>query len=159
MKKILIPVLLGILAIAACKKDKKENEKSKWEMITTGRWKITEAKLSASGGEQDFLEGAEPCSKDNTYMFNTSGTVSLDEGLMKCSEADSQTRTDGSWILSADSTMLTLKETSITQGFGDLSANIIMFNSSTLKLKKDTTIVIGTSTFSGTFYATFTNTK
>lgn len=170
MKKLLVPVLLATTFAVSCKKDDKKNGNgnnnsnlSKYEILTSDKWKVTEASLDPDASEENinFLDGIDDCQKDNYYSFNTSGSITMDEGATKCASGDPQTKTDGSWTLNADTTRILLLETSITQGFGDLSADIVTFNETTLRLKKDTSITLipGNPPLTGKFYATFTKVK
>jgi hypothetical protein len=108
MKKLnlyLMVVVFG-LSIFSCKKD----EKTAKEYLI-GKWMATAMTVSpAMDGVTDMFSTT-PCDKDDIIIFNANGTVTNDEGVIKCNAADPQTTSGGTWTLSADGKTLTLTST------------------------------------------------
>jgi hypothetical protein len=106
MKKLnlyLMIVLFG-LSLFSCKKD----EKTAKENII-GKWMMTAMTISpAQNGVTDMFIGMDACGKDDLTIFNADGTITNDEGLIKCNAADPQTSSGGTWALNADGTTLTI---------------------------------------------------
>jgi len=109
LKLYLMVVLFG-LSIFSCKKDEttpKEN--------LTGKWMMTAMTISPElYGITDLFSTTDACGKDDLTIFNADGTITSDEGLIKCNAADPQTTTGGTWTLSADGKTLTMTETGQT---------------------------------------------
>lgn len=81
---------LIIVAMPACDKndDDDPKPKTKTELITASNWKFSSATVAGFGDVSAFLQG---CQKDNTALFVTGGTGTIDEGATKCSGGDPQT--------------------------------------------------------------------
>ncbi len=150
MKRIILAVLLSSLFFSACKK--KEKEPTKTELLQNGKWKLTAANFS---GFYDLYADFKDCQKDNMYLFNTNKTITVDEGASKCKDTAKQTYTDGTWNLVSNDTKITLDGSSITAGFGALTADLVVLNATTLQISKDTAF----SGISGKASFTFTNVK
>lgn len=150
MKKIIFAVLVSGLFFSACKK--KEKELTKTELLQNGKWKLTAANFN---GFYDIFANFKDCQKDNTYTFNANKSITVDEGGTKCSDTTKQSYTDGSWSLTANDTKIALSGSSITLGFGTLSADVVTLNATTLQVTKDTSV----ATISGKATFTFTNVK
>ncbi|MCD4697542.1 MAG: lipocalin family protein [Bacteroidales bacterium] len=114
--------LLGIFSIMAmifltsCSKDDdtpEEQTKTTKDYLTAGYWKTTAMTIDPGinvGGTviTDFYAQVPACSKDNISKFNTDGTITDDEGATKCDVNDPQTTNDGTWLLSADNSSVTI---------------------------------------------------
>lgn len=80
---------LIMVAMPACDKDDDDPQpKTKTELITAGSWKFSSATVAGFGDVSAFLQG---CQKDNTALFVTGGTGTIDEGASKCNAGDPQT--------------------------------------------------------------------
>jgi hypothetical protein len=114
MKMSNITFIAGILCSAviffSCSKEKDDNtndqkkdkKQEHLELITSNIWEITNLKTSDfSIWNTPFVEA---CVKDNIYTFKTNGTLTTDEGEVKCSETDPQTF-DSQWELISEDKM------------------------------------------------------
>ncbi|MFT3705462.1 MAG: DUF5004 domain-containing protein [Agriterribacter sp.] len=100
-------LLLTVISIVSFSSCKKEDSKSKTELLTAAAWKI-KANYSIVGSTRtDLMPTMEACEKDNTYTFKTDNTVIFDEGATKCDDDDDQTDT-GTWSLTENETKLIL---------------------------------------------------
>lgn len=128
MKKISCIIILGVILLASCKKDK--DDSSKTEILTNGSWKITAIMVDEDGNgsyETDEYAIMPSCVKDNYLVFKTGGDLELNEGVSKCDVNDPQTQTTD-WSLSQNETRITI----------DSDEYIIdVLNSSTLRVKDD----------------------
>lgn len=104
-----------LVTISACKKDEEDTAtpKTATEYLTAGFWKTTSITINPGvnfGGTviTDFYAQMLPCSKDDITRFNANGTITDDEGATKCDVNDPQTTTDGTWVLSADNSSITI---------------------------------------------------
>lgn len=176
MKKIFLACFVLPLAFAACNKDKDKGTPdpvdpidtvltvpvSKFTILTTDKWKLTEAFVNNTAGELaiDYYSTMKDCEKDNFFFFNASGSITLDEGATKCSASDPQTTTDGNWSFSADTSKMTLSGSSLLPVDGDHTIKILTLTATTLKVSKDTTITYpGFPAMSGTFIASMIKVK
>jgi hypothetical protein len=99
----LIVVLFG-LSIFSCTKDEKT---AKENLI--GKWMMTAMTISpAQNGVTDQFGSMDACGKDDLTIFNADGTITNDEGVIKCNASDPQTANGGTWVLSADGKTLTI---------------------------------------------------
>jgi len=149
IKNIIAAVLLFSVAFVSCKK--KEKEPTKEELLTRGKWKLTGA--SAAGGLYDLMTVLKDCQKDNTFIFNSNKSITVDEGPSKCNDSAKQTTTDGQWSLTNNDMKMTISGEKITAGFGNLTGDVLKIEASSFQIKKDT-IVGGIAT---TAIVTFTN--
>jgi hypothetical protein len=149
MKKIIVAVLLSGVLFGSCKK--KDQEPAKTELLQKGKWKLTQANFN---GIFNLMENMKDCQKDNFYFFNADKTIKVDEGTTKCNSSSEQTYTDGNWSLVNNEAQISISGAALGFG-GTLTGDIVTLNSSTLQIKKDTTV----SGFSGTANITFTNTQ
>ncbi len=132
MKKLtlyLMIVLFG-LSLFSCKKA----EKSAKENII-GKWMVTARIVSpAMNGITDVFSSSDACGKDDLTIFNSDGTVTNDEGAVKCNAFNPQTSSGGTWVLSADE-----KTVTITQTGQSMVGTIVTLTSTSLVVK--TTLV------------------
>ena len=80
-------LLCGIMAANInCSKDDDDNPapKTKTELLTTGSWKFSEAKV----GGTSVAAFIQPCQKDNILTFLAAGTGIAAEGALKCNASD-----------------------------------------------------------------------
>jgi hypothetical protein len=106
----LMVVLFG-LSVFRCKKDSTATPKEN----LTGKWMMTAMTISpAQNGVTDMFSTQDACGKDDLTIFNADGTITNDEGVLKCSASDPQTSSGGTWVLSADGKTLTVTSTDKT---------------------------------------------
>jgi hypothetical protein len=111
LKLYLMVVLFG-LSIFGCKKDSTATVKEN----LTGKWMMTAMTISpAINGVTDMFSTSDACGKDDLTIFNADGTITKDEGAVKCNSSNPQTSSGGTWVLSADGKKLTMTNTSGTQ--------------------------------------------
>ena len=126
-----------MIFMSSCSKDEDSPEevaKTTTEYLTAGNWKTTAMTISPGlnfGGVEitDFYAQFEACEKDDLTKFNTDGTITDDEGATKCDPNDPQTTNDGTWVLSADNS-------SVTIGYPDedpITMNIVQLDGSVFK--------------------------
>lgn len=103
-----------ILLFSACKKNNDEPENdggsARYNILTSGSWRVTAYYMDIYyGGVQivdDLMESMQDCEKDNLYIFNKNGTLTLDEGPTKCNSAAPQQKQEGTWQLANNDTQL-----------------------------------------------------
>ncbi len=110
IKPAALAILLAGMTISGCsKKDSKDPSRS--ELLASGSWKFSNAGIDANGDgviDSPLPDGTiGECSQDDTFVFNTNGTGTADEGATKCDPADPQTVNFG-WTLSNNDQNLTL---------------------------------------------------
>lgn len=101
----------------------------------------------------DLIPSLPQCNLDNISWFLTNGTTATDEGLTKCDPATPQYAVNGSWILSTDKKILTIKTTvpnavNLTQ----LDCEVLQMDSNILKIRY-TTYYNGPKSVTTTTYA------
>lgn len=75
--------------------------------LQTGNWRMTVFTIApALNGVTDVIANQPPCVNDNLLQFRANGVFILDEGLTKCSAADTQTD-QGTWNYDASIKQLT----------------------------------------------------
>ncbi len=86
---------------------KKEDAKSKTDLLTQKAWMIqkAESKEGNNPWEDDFPNW-DACSKDDRYIFRVNNTYEFNEGLTKCDPADPQVFDTGSWAFTNNETKL-----------------------------------------------------
>ena len=98
-------VFLFGLSVLSCKKDSTATAKEN----LIGKWMMTAMTISpAWNGVTDMYSTSDACGKDDLSIFNADGTLTNDEGLVKCNATDPQTSSGGTWALSADEKTLTI---------------------------------------------------
>jgi hypothetical protein len=102
-------VVLITLVMFGCKKDEATTTtKDK----LTGKWVITAMTVSpAILGVTDMFSTFDACEKDDLTIFNADGTITMDEGVLKCDPSSPQSYNDGAWTLSTDNKTLTITST------------------------------------------------
>lgn len=129
LKTLFIIAIAGtFLFIASCSKD--EDSVSKTEIITANSWKYAALTINPPIDFfgipiSDFLAFMDDCEKDNLFIFNTSGSYTIDEGATKCDDADPQTIEVGTWSFNSGETQLSLAtpDTTITMNIVGLSSS------------------------------------
>lgn len=91
---------------ASCKK---EDKKSKTELLTAGTWKIKAFVAKSGAVTVDMLAAQDECYKDNLYTFKADKTLIIDEGAEKCDEDDDQYYIT-TWSFSDNESKITVDE-------------------------------------------------
>ncbi len=146
MKKALLFLTAGTLLFAACKKD--DNSPAR-ETLVTGKWTVDSFTAGAYFGnqplfQQNYLEDAEACERDNMIDFVADHTLYNDEGATKCDASAPQREQAGTWQLTNGEKEITLT-TSNYQGVpaGTNSLVIDELTSTRMRLRKDSAISAG----------------
>lgn len=110
--------LIILFTLSSCKKDastiNEDPAKTATEYLTAGNWKVTgiTANPGINTGTEvitDFFSYMmEACDKDDLIRFNANGTITEDEGALKCDPENPQSVTEGSWVLGENDTTLSL---------------------------------------------------
>lgn len=96
-KSLFIALTLFVFLLSSCKKDE---AKSRSEMLTGAKWKVSSQKLNG------VVEPLEDCSKDDFMIFASGGKCTFNPGANKC-YSDEVIET-GTWSLSSDEKSFTL---------------------------------------------------
>jgi hypothetical protein len=129
-------LMLVCFSFFACKKSS-TSVKTNTELITQSSWQFDNAKVGGSD-VSSLLQG---CQKDNTLVFTSAGTGTLDEGATKCNSNDPQTD-PFNWNFASNETMLHVSAVLFTGGSSDF--NIVTLNDTQLVLSQNVDIA-GTS--------------
>ena len=76
----------------------------------------------------DYFAQLDPCERDDLFIFKTSGKFSYEEGSTKCNSSDPQVQETGTWTLSNNDTILSLRDDS----GNSIEYNITLLTSSEL---------------------------
>ncbi len=98
MKQIIRTACIAMAAAAIFSSCKKDDDKSRTELLTSGNWRLVLAQERLNGGAWDNVtaDNFEACELDNRIKFSTPDVVTIDEGATKCNSGDPQTQT-GTW--------------------------------------------------------------
>jgi Lipocalin-like domain len=78
------------------------------ETLAANPWKITASNYDEDGpGPIVSVNNLDDCEKDNTFVFKSDKTVTINAGAIKCNPSDAATES-ATWVLSADEKTLTL---------------------------------------------------
>ncbi|MBO0935891.1 hypothetical protein J2I47_04960 [Fibrella sp. HMF5335] len=144
----LLPILVGLLAsLSACKKEQQDvdpnpNPPGGFVASFVGvRWQMASFELDPpqdldGDGKPDsnLLQFLRPCDLDNTVVFERNGTMSGDNGKLKCDD-DPATSKPGSWTYDN-----TTKKMKIVDGDDGTVSDWIVDEASARYLKVRTTI-------------------
>lgn len=140
-----IALLSSVLFLTNCKKDKKTEDPAPVTPVTpaptpqTNTQKLSDKnfKIVAMTVNPGINDGTtivtdiyaqmDDCSKDDLTIFKTNGTVSFDEGAVRCNTSDPQTTT-GTWVWNSNETVLT-----VTEAGENTSFTIVTNDGTTLK--------------------------
>jgi lipoprotein-anchoring transpeptidase ErfK/SrfK len=127
---------------SSCTKPQQVNPpvKTKTELLTQKGWiqKSLKTKLNNDPWVDNFASSLQ-CDRDNILTFTTAKTIILDNGAIKCDQADLQTFDAGTWAFSNNETSIYMAEPSST---GETST-IVTLDENTLYLS--TTISTGSN--------------
>jgi hypothetical protein len=111
----LLPLLFLVLLTAnSCKK--KNDQKSKTQLITERDWRVSEfkEKVSPATSWDNLLDGEPACNLDDRYVFKTNNSYENNEGPTKCDSSDPQVIGTGTWALIDSETKFSLDGQSYT---------------------------------------------
>lgn len=93
----LLPLLLLVLFTAnSCKK--KNDQKSKTQLVTERDWRMTKFEEQENNNPPiNYLDGAPACNLDDRHVFKTNNTYEINEGPSKCVPTDPQLVDNGTW--------------------------------------------------------------
>ncbi len=143
--KVLAFTLLLFISAASCKKSGSGPDtpaKSKTILLTQASWKIQSVGIDADKNgvaETDVTSSLQACQIDNIYTFKTDGTGTIDEGAVKCSAGDPQTK-PFNWVFKNNETVL-----NGSFGFTNGDATILSLNETNLVVTYDDNLGTATS--------------
>ena len=147
-KHFLSVIILSCLMMAntGCSKDDDDNPvpKTKTELITTGTWKFSDAKVN--GASVSIL--LQTCQKDNILTFLAAGTGTAAEGATKCSASDPDSN-PFTWIFETNETLLFVSTPFFTGG--STTFTIVSLTETQLVLSQTITLTGGPQTVEVTF--------
>jgi hypothetical protein len=132
-KKGLILVLLTTI-IFSCEKEK---DLTKTEIITQKPWKLTAKTINPAidypgiGIISDFFALYNDCSKDDIWVFKSTGSYTMEEGATKCNTTDPTVWDMGTWTFNSDETVLT----TASNIYGLSEYDIVELTTAALKLR------------------------
>lgn len=141
-------VLALFIAFTSCKKESDTAvtiTATPAEYLTAGSWKTTAITINPGIdlGDgvlfTDLFSQMDLCEKDDLVIFNTNGTITADEGAIKCDPEMPQTSPDGTWKLSTDNKTLTIDSVDPNSGEPAVLATIVTLNSTTIVVNFDAT--------------------
>lgn len=121
-KQIPLYLILSIVCfIISCKKDKEPTPtpQTRTEMLTSSSWKwigatVTPAYDIFGDGKPisgDYFSKAPKCWQDDIYTFTSANKFTHDEGATKCSVADPQIFSQGTWTFETAENVIRIKTT------------------------------------------------
>ncbi len=137
MRKHIFKLLLAILLLNGCKKDKQQQPAlSKTVLLTQRGWILTaytQVRLS-DGLSQDAYAPMSACYKDDVYTFKADFTYEGSVGATKCSQSQAQVFQAGSWRFDNNESIL---ERNITSGsnIGSVRFTVVSITATELKLQ------------------------
>jgi len=138
MQKITLKTLLLFTIVStlffACKK--KNDQKSKTELLTQKEWFVSKYEQKTNNGSWvDEFPTWDACSKDDKYIFKTNNTLEVNEGATKCSPTDPQIIETIAWAFTDNETRITINGSALIE-----------------LLDENTFIISTTETFNGINY-------
>jgi hypothetical protein len=105
-------ILILLMALTACKKS---DPASKTDLLTAGKWQITEyTEICYCGGmgfgtsSRDVYASYAACERDDYYVFYKGGSAEVNEGATKCNPAIAQSHSEG-WAFINDESRFMFK--------------------------------------------------
>lgn len=142
-----IIVVAIMIAFSSCKKDSDAPAvvtTTPTEYLTAGNW-LTTAITITPGVDigngvllTDLFSTLDACEKDDLLIFNSDGTVTADEGVLKCDPNDPQSVNDGTWSISSDYQTLTMTPPADNTEDPILTLTIVSLNDTQLVMSFDT---------------------
>jgi len=128
MRNFLVAVAVGSFFLASsCQKNSTDKEPTKTELITKTSWKFSKAEANG----MDANSYIDDCFKDNTAIFASDGSGTLDEGATKCDSSDPQS-SPFSWEFLNNETTLSVSGGLFAGQSGDFT--IVSLTDSTMVL-------------------------
>ena len=145
MKVLSFFAFLSLVVLGSCQKDDDGNPapspKTKQELIASSAWKYNDAKIdSDNNGTGDVALPAgvvESCQTDNTILFASNGTGTVDEGPTKCNATDPQ-KIPFTWNLASNESVINFSSAVFAGVGGDFK--IISLTETELILSKQLTV-------------------
>lgn len=122
--------------IVSCKKDSEPTPQTRTEMLTSSSWKwvggtVTPAYDIFGDGKPisgDYFSKAPKCWQDDIYTFSSANKFTHDEGASKCSVADPQIYSQGTWSFETGDNVIRIKTSSnasddLLWGINELTAS------------------------------------
>jgi hypothetical protein len=141
--KIFLFILSSLMVFTACKKKTVDGPPTKTELLNEQPWVYNNAGVDQDNNNtidqtlpSTYLQ---PCTLDNSYVFNTNGTGTIDEGATKCNTANPQT-SPFSWSFADNETSINLQSTALF-GLGG-KFKVLTLTSTAFEMRKDTSITI-----------------
>lgn len=128
----MLVALLGIVAIAGCKKDDKATEK---ELIDK-RWKMTAATINGTS----IYASMDECEKDNIWIMKADHTNLLEAGALKCDSTEPNSAAFGTWKLEGKTTLIISGDPAGLGTVTESKMQIVKSDGKTLQLKYSETI-------------------
>lgn len=118
LRKVMLPVVIMLIFIAACDKD--DDKTTKDYLIGKTCWSFT--KVESQNQDSTWTDVTsqlfDACYLDNCINFKSDGTFIIDEGASKCKPTDPQTNNQGTWSLSPDEKeLITIDQSQVTSTF------------------------------------------
>ena len=133
----ILPLCCLLILAVSCSKSEPSAPvapKSKTVLITQSAWKLQTVGIDANKDgvtETDVTGLVAACKLDNSYLFKTDGSGSMDEATAKCNAADPQTQSF-TWTFKTTETVL-----SGTFSFTNGDASILSLNDNNLVVAYD----------------------
>lgn len=142
MRVVSFLTLFAFVLLSSCQKDEGGTPpKTKKELISSSAWKYNDAKIdSDNNGTGDVALPAgliEPCQTDNTIVFTSNGTGTLDEGATKCDAGDPQS-VPFTWVFESNESVINFSSVVFAGVGGDFK--IISLTETELVLSKQLTV-------------------
>ncbi|WP_345232554.1 DUF5004 domain-containing protein [Olivibacter ginsenosidimutans] len=148
MKKYPLIMMISLIAFAACKKDK-DNEDG--EPAKTGfvdkKWVLESMTINPAidlngdgTAETDMMDFSDPCVLDDITTFRKDGKTVLNDGKLRCNEENPQERVTGTWSYDEATKQLTTQET----GESPSTVQVVKIDDQHLVLKQEMTTDDGT---------------
>lgn len=147
MKKYVFALLSIGCILYACKKDDDKpsnNTNANVQLITSSTWKYDTVGVDTDkDGKADtpipaFVNGVQPCDKDNTVTFKSDSTGVLNAGATKCNSSDPQTASFKWWFKNNGATLYSPDPLFGSTFSGDFKVGEL--TATRLRILKDTTL-------------------
>jgi hypothetical protein len=104
LKKLCILIALPLGLFSCKKKGETKTERTPYELLTTGSWKLVQAyeNTDKDGAKTstDLYAGMDECEKDDIKTFaRKDNEVVHDQGPIKCDDSEPQTSVSQTWVL------------------------------------------------------------
>lgn len=131
MKTITVLSFVAVIStICACKKSGSDSsETTRTQLLTQKAWIQIAGRVKLTGGDwYDNFSSKAPCEKDDQYVWKSDGSYNYNNGFTKCDQSEPQIGAEGTWIFTANETIITKDPESPNS----TDLNIIQLDNSTL---------------------------